>query len=89
MANVIVKLQQKGRDEINRFWKLGIILATVAVPTLLIIKQPDYGTALAFLVALIFMLYVAGINQKIYYNSCTISSYFGTISIFLYITRAC
>ncbi len=64
MANVIVKLQQKGRDEINRFWKLGIILATVGVPTLLIIKQPDYGTALAFLVALIFMLYVAGINKK-------------------------
>lgn len=64
MANVMVKLQQKGRDEINRFWKLGIILATVAVPTLLIIKQPDYGTALAFLVALIFMLYVAGINKK-------------------------
>ena len=64
MANVIVKLQPKGRDEINRFWKLGIILATVAVPTLLIIKQPDYGTALAFLVALIFMLYVAGINKK-------------------------
>ena len=64
MANVMVKLQQKGRDEINRFCKLGIILATVAVPTLLIIKQPDYGTALAFLVALIFMLYVAGINKK-------------------------
>ena len=64
MANVIVKLQQKGRDEINRFWKLGIILATVGVPTLLIIKQPDYGTALAFLVALIFILYVAGINKK-------------------------
>ena len=59
MANVMVKLQQKGR-----FCKLGIILATVAVPTLLIIKQPDYGTALAFLVALIFMLYVAGINKK-------------------------
>lgn len=34
------------------------------MPTLLIIKQPDYGTALAFLVALIFMLYVAGINKK-------------------------
>ena len=64
LTNVMVKLQQKGRDEINRFWKLGVILATVGVPTLLIIKQPDYGTALAFLVALIFMLYVAGINKK-------------------------
>ena len=40
MANVIIKLQQKSRDEINRFWKLGVILVTVVVPTLLIIKQP-------------------------------------------------
>ena len=64
IASIMVKLQQRGKEEINKFWKLGIILATVAVPTLLIIKQPDYGTALAFLVALIFMLYVAGINKK-------------------------
>ena len=64
MANVMVKLQQKGKNEINKFWKLGIILATVGVPTLLIIRQPDYGTALAFLFALVFMLYVAGIDKK-------------------------
>ena len=64
MANVVVKLQQKGREEINKFWKLGVILATVAIPTLLIIKQPDYGTAFAFLFALVFMLYVAGIDKK-------------------------
>ena len=63
-ADVIVKLQKKGKDEINRFWKLGLILLTVAVPVLLIIKQPDYGTAFAFLVALIFMLFVAGIQKK-------------------------
>ena len=35
------------------------------MPTLLIIKQPDYGTALVILrLSLIFMLYVAGINKK-------------------------
>lgn len=63
-AKVIVKLQAKGKEEINRFWKLGLILLTVGVPVLLIIKQPDYGTALAFLVALIFMLFVAGIRKR-------------------------
>lgn len=64
IASIMVKLQQRGKEEINRFWKLGIILVTIGVPTLLIIKQPDYGTALAFLFALIFMLYVAGIDKK-------------------------
>ena len=34
------------------------------VPVLLIIKQPDYGTAIAFIMALIFMLFVAGIDKK-------------------------
>lgn len=63
-ADVIVKLQKKGKDEINCFWKLGLILLTVAVPVVLIIKQPDYGTAFAFLFALIFMLFVAGIRKR-------------------------
>lgn len=63
-AYAMVKIQNKGKDEINRFWKLCLILLTIAVPVLIIIKQPDYGTALAFLVALIFMLFVAGINKR-------------------------
>ncbi len=63
-ADVIVRLQKKEKDEINRLWKLGIILVTVAVPVIFIIKQPDYGTALAFIVSLIFMLFVAGIRKR-------------------------
>lgn len=63
-ADVIVKIQRKGKDEMNRFLKLSLIILTVAVPVLLIIKQPDYGTALAFLFALIFMLFVAGVDKK-------------------------
>ena len=63
-ANVMVKLQKKEKDEINRIWKLALTILTVAVPVVIIIKQPDYGTALAFLVALIFMLFVAGIRKR-------------------------
>ena len=61
---VIIKIQKTDKDEMNRFWKLGLIALTVAVPVVLIIKQPDYGTAFAFLMALIFMLFVAGIKKK-------------------------
>lgn len=64
LALAISKVQQRGRSEINKPTKLLVILAIVAVPVLLIIKQPDYGTAAAFLVATVLMLITAGIDKK-------------------------
>lgn len=64
MAKVMTKLQKNGKEQINNPWKIATILLTVGIPTLLIIKQPDYGTAIAFLCALVFILYVSGINKK-------------------------
>lgn len=64
LALVISRIQKKGRDEISRVPKLLLILLIFMVPTLLIIKQPDYGTALAFVVALVFMLFTAGIKKR-------------------------
>ena len=61
LSYVITKIQEKDKKNIN---KLMIIFATLALPVLLIIKQPDYGTATAFIVALIFMLITAGIDKK-------------------------
>ena len=60
----IVKIKQKGKDEINKITKLLIILSIVGVPILLISKQPDYGTAAAFVVATALMLIAAGIDKK-------------------------
>ena len=60
----INKIQQRDKAEINRPTRLLIILAILAVPVLLIIKQPDYGTAAAFLVAIVMMLLAAGIDKK-------------------------
>ena len=64
MALVISKLQKDGKSEISKPVKLGECLLVVAIPVLLIIKQPDYGTAIAFVIATFFMLYAAGINKK-------------------------
>lgn len=64
LAWLITKIQKKGKDEINRILKLGLILVAFAVPVLLIIKQPDYGTGLAFVVALVFILFTAGIRKR-------------------------
>ncbi len=63
-ALAITRIQSKGKYEINRPTKLLILLAILGVPILLIIKQPDYGTAMAFIVAAALMLITAGIDKK-------------------------
>lgn len=64
LALVISKIQEKGKSEISKPLKILLCLLVVAIPVILIIKQPDYGTAIAFIVATIFILFVSGINKK-------------------------
>lgn len=64
LAYIIDLLCVRGRGEINKFWKLGLVLLVAIVPILLIAKQPDYGTAMAFFVAVCFMIYSSGIRAK-------------------------
>jgi len=64
LAYAISNVQKNEKAEINRPLKLGLCLLILVVPVLLIIKQPDYGTAIAFVVATIFMLFVSGIDKK-------------------------
>lgn len=64
LAWLFTKIQEKGKDEINKILKLGLIFIAFGAPILLIIKQPDYGTALAFVVALVFMLFAAGLRKR-------------------------
>ena len=64
LALLMSKIQKNGKDEISKISKLFLILTVFAVPVILIIKQPDYGTALAFVMALIFMLFTAGIKKR-------------------------
>ena len=52
------------REEINKPLKLLLIIGIVFVPVLLIALQPDYGTAMAYVVALVVMLFVAGIKKR-------------------------
>ncbi len=64
LALTISKIQENGKSEISNLYKLGLCLLVMIIPVLLIVKQPDYGTAIAFFIATIFMLFSAGINKK-------------------------
>ena len=64
LALVISRIKRKGVAELNRPTRLLLIFAIFAIPLLLIIKQPDYGTAMAFIVAFVLMLFVSGIYKR-------------------------
>lgn len=64
LAFAITKIQSENKKNINKPTRLLILLAILGVPVLLIIKQPDYGTAAAFIVAMALMLITAGIDKK-------------------------
>ena len=64
LSYTIVNIQANGKNQINRPSKLAIVLLIGLAPTFLIAIQPDYGTALAYIVAITLILYVAGIDKK-------------------------
>lgn len=57
-------MAKMSRNEISRPLKLLMVLGIAIVPILLIILQPDYGSAMAYIVATALMLYVAGIKKR-------------------------
>ena len=57
-------MKKKGVRELNRFSRILLLMVVFAVPVGLIIMQPDYGTAMAFVIAFIFMLFNSGIYKR-------------------------
>lgn len=64
LAYVISLIQRNGKNEINRISKLALILLVIAVPIGLIIIEPDYGTAAAYIISFLLIIFVAGINKR-------------------------
>lgn len=60
----VAKFIENNRDEIDNPIVLIKILTFAFFPVLLILLQPDLGTALVFIFFICVMIYIAGINQK-------------------------
>ena len=61
---MIVNIQKGNKNNINRISKLSRILFFVLIPITFIALEPDYGTAIAYLLAFMLMLFVAGLDKK-------------------------
>ncbi len=64
LAFIISKIQRNYKEDISRPTRVLMVLAVLALPVFLIMKQPDLGTAMSFLVAIALMLIVSGIDKK-------------------------
>lgn len=62
LASIIDDLVSK--KTLNKIWNVLLLCIVIGIPTLLIIKQPDYGTAIVLLFVFCVMLYYAGIDYK-------------------------
>ena len=60
----IVNAQKNGKEQISRPLQLLRCLLVVIVPVLLIVIQPDYGTAIAFCLATAIILITSGLDKK-------------------------
>ncbi|KXZ39411.1 cell elongation-specific peptidoglycan biosynthesis regulator RodA [Alkalithermobacter thermoalcaliphilus JW-YL-7 = DSM 7308] len=60
----LAKLVADNKDSINNPYVLGKIIAFVGLPTLLILRQPDLGTSMAFVTFTFGILFIAGIKPK-------------------------
>jgi rod shape-determining protein RodA len=52
------------QEQIKRLWVIGAALLTMLIPMLLILKQPDLGSAAVFLPITFIMMFVAGVRKR-------------------------
>jgi len=64
LAKYIDYVYTKGKDAINKFRYVALALCIFALPVVLIMLQPDFGTALVFASITFFMLFKSGLSYK-------------------------
>ena len=64
LSETVVNIQKQSKKDINKFLQVLKIIGIAILPILLIAIQPDYGSAIAYIIALVLILYVAGIDKK-------------------------
>ena len=64
LSFVINNIQRKGKNEINKPLKLLLAMSVVFVPMLLLMREPDYGMCAVYMVAMISILFVSGLDKR-------------------------
>lgn len=60
----VAKYIDKNKHRINELFTLVKILAFAAIPIILVLTQPDFGTAMVYVFFVVVMIFVAGLDFK-------------------------
>lgn len=80
----LARIQKNNRKNINKPLNLLETIGIVLLPTILIALEPDYGTAMAYMVSLVLILFVAGIDRK-YIIIALVAVSIGIILLYLFV----
>lgn len=64
MARLLTDLKKRTYSAKDTFFRVVCMCAIIGVPVLLILKQPDFGTAMVIVASMIAMVFVWGIDSK-------------------------
>lgn len=64
MANMLTNLKKRSFSAKDMFFRVLTIAGVIGVPVLLILKQPDFGTAMVIVASCIAMIFVWGLDSK-------------------------
>jgi rod shape determining protein RodA len=69
LAKILSRDKEDGEEKPHSIKDFALIALYMAIPLALILKQPDFGTAMVFIAILFGMLFAAGINYKILFGA--------------------
>lgn len=64
-AHFLVKLKKSSLNSKNRAMQIFIMSLLIGIPVFLILLQPDFGTGMVFVAAVLAMIFVWGIDYKV------------------------
>lgn len=58
------------KDKLNKWWMILLSILLTAIPTFLILKQPDLSSSMVSVFIFVVMIFTAGLSYRIIYSIC-------------------
>lgn len=68
----LAKFFDLAKEKINTWWMLTSVLVLTAIPTFLILKQPDLSSSMVSMFIFVVMIFAAGLSYKIIVPICAV-----------------
>lgn len=68
----LAKFFELAKDKINQWWMIMLSILLTAIPTYLILKQPDLSSSMVSMFIFVVMIFTAGLSYRIIFPICAV-----------------